>query len=58
MRETVTSKAEAIRKRLVAETEGTAASVTERMGIPAAMLLIGFLAFIGYPAIAVIFESR
>jgi len=58
VRDTVTSKAEAIRKRLVAETEGTAASVTERMGVPAAMLLIGFLAFIGYPAIAVIFESR
>ena len=58
VRETVTSKAEAIRKRLVSETEGTAASVTERMGVPAAMLLIGFLAFIGYPAIAVIFESR
>ena len=58
VRETVTSKAEAIRRRLVSEIEGTAASITERMGVPAAMLLIGFLAFIGYPAIAVIFESR
>lgn len=58
VRETVTSKAEAIRRRLVSEIEGSAASITERMGVPAAMLLIGFLAFIGYPAIAVIFESR
>lgn len=58
VRDTVTSKAEAIRRRLTAETEGTAASVTERMGVPAAMLLIGFLAFIGFPAIAVILESR
>ncbi len=58
VRDTVTSKAEAIRKRLVSETEGSAASITERMGVPAAMLLIGFLAFIGYPAIAVIFESK
>lgn len=58
VRDTVTSKAEAIRRRLTAETEGTAASVTERMGVPAAMLLIGFLAFIGYPAIAVILESK
>ncbi len=58
VRETVTSKAEAIRRRLVSEIEGSAASITERMGVPAAMLLIGFLAFIGYPAIAVIFESK
>jgi len=58
VRETVTSKAEAIRRRLVSEVEGSAASITERMGVPAAMLLIGFLAFIGYPAIAVIFESK
>ncbi|MGH9187786.1 MAG: type II secretion system F family protein [Acidimicrobiales bacterium] len=58
VRETVTSKAEAIRKRLTAETEGTAASVTERMGVPAAMLLIGFLVFIGYPALAVIFQAK
>jgi Flp pilus assembly protein TadB len=58
VRDTVTSKAEAIRKRLTAETEAAAASVTERMGVPAAMLLIGFLLFIGFPAVAVIFASK
>jgi Flp pilus assembly protein TadB len=58
VRATVTSKAEAVRKRLSTEIETAAASVTERMGVPVAMLLIGFLLFIGYPAIAAIFESR
>jgi Flp pilus assembly protein TadB len=56
VRDTVSSKAKAIRERLTAEAERTAASVTERMGIPATLLLLGFIVFLGFPAIAVLFE--
>ena len=56
VRETVTSKAKAIRERLTSEAERSAASVTERMGIPATLLLLGFIVFLGFPALAVLFE--
>ena len=56
VRDTVTSKAKAIRERLTADAERSAASTTERMGIPATLLLFGFVVFLGFPAIAVLFE--
>lgn len=56
VRETVNSKAKAIRERLTADAERSAASITERMSIPATLLLLGFVVFLGYPAIAVLFE--
>lgn len=57
VRDTVRSKAKAIRERLTADAERSAASTTERMGIPATFLLLGFILFLGFPAIAVLFES-
>jgi Flp pilus assembly protein TadB len=57
VRDTVRSKSKAIRERLTAEAERAAAGVTERMGIPATFLLLGFLVFLGYPAMAVFLES-
>lgn len=56
VRDTVSSKARAIRERLTSEAERSAASVTERMGIPATLLLLGFIVFLGFPALAVLFE--
>jgi tight adherence protein C len=56
VRDTVGSKAKAIRERLTSEAERAAASVTERMGIPATLLLLGFIVFLGFPALAVLFE--
>ena len=56
VRDTVTSKAKAIRERLTADAERSAAATTERMGIPATLLLLGFMVFLGYPAITVLFE--
>lgn len=56
VRETVRSKAKAIRERLTADAERFAASITERMGIPATLLLLGFILFLGFPAIYVLFE--
>ena len=55
VRDTVGSKAKPIRERLTSETERSAASTTERMGIPATFLLFGFILFLGFPAIAVLF---
>ena len=56
VRETVRSKAKAIRERLTADAERASATVTERMGVPATLLLLGFIVFLGYPAIAVLFQ--
>lgn len=57
VRDTVASKAKAIRERLTGNAERDAASVTERMGIPATLLLLGFMVFLGYPALYVLFEQ-
>ncbi|MEY2422047.1 MAG: tight adherence protein [Acidimicrobiaceae bacterium] len=57
VRETVSSKARSMRERLVADAERDAGATTERMGIPATMLLFGFVFFLGYPAIAVLFGN-
>ena len=41
----------ALRGHQVAETESAAEAATERMTIPVAVLLFGFLVFIAYPAV-------
>jgi tight adherence protein C len=57
--ETVAAKARSIRERLVADIERDAASATERMAIPGAMLMVGFLWFIAFPALYLILvEAR
>ena len=52
----VSAKARTIRERIIAETEQTAAAVTERMSLPGVLMALGFLVFIGYPALAVLFR--
>jgi tight adherence protein C len=56
IKELVGSKARTIRDRLTSEVERTAASTTERMGIPATFLLLGFIIFLGFPGIAILFR--
>lgn len=56
VREMIGSKARTIRERLTSDAERNAASITERMGIPATFLLLGFILFLGFPAIAVMFK--
>ena len=56
VRETVSAKARTIRERITAETEQSAAAVTERMSLPAVLMVIGFLVFLGYPAVTVLFS--
>jgi Flp pilus assembly protein TadB len=55
--ETVAAKARSIRERLISDIERDAASATERMAIPGAMLMIGFLWFIAFPALYMILEE-
>jgi tight adherence protein C len=56
VRDTVSAKARTIRERIIAETEQAAAAVTERMSLPGVLMAMGFLLFIGYPALAVLFR--
>lgn len=57
VRDTVASKARSIRERLVTDAEKKAGAATERMAIPGAMLLIGFLWFLTYPALFLILQQ-
>lgn len=57
VRDTVASKARSIRERLVSDAEKRASAATERMAVPVAMLMIGFLWFLTYPALAVILQQ-
>lgn len=52
IRLSLAAKADSLRGHQVAETEASAEAATERMTIPVAVLLFGFLVFIAYPAIA------
>jgi tight adherence protein C len=56
VRVTVAAKARTIRERITAETELTEAAVTERMSLPSILLVLGFLIFLGYPAVHAMFQ--
>jgi len=52
IRASLVAKADSLRAQQVSETEAEADRVTERMALPVAMLLFGFLCFLGYPAVS------
>lgn len=52
VRHSVAAKATALRARALAEAEAAAESASERMSVPTVMLLVGFVIFVGYPAVA------
>jgi Flp pilus assembly protein TadB len=52
IRASLAAKADTLRGHQVAETEASAEAATERMTVPVAVLLFGFLVFIAWPAIA------
>ena len=52
VRSTLAAKAASIRRHELAEAEAEANAVTERLFLPGALLLVGFLLFLGYPAVA------
>jgi Flp pilus assembly protein TadB len=51
IRASLAAKADSLRGHQIAETEAAAEVATERMTIPVAVLLLGFLVFIAYPAV-------
>jgi Flp pilus assembly protein TadB len=54
IRQSLAAKADTLRAHQVAETEAEAEAATERMTLPVVVLLLGFLVFLAYPAIAAI----
>lgn len=52
IRASLAAKADTLRGHQVAETEAAAEAATERMTVPVAVLLLGFLLLISYPAVA------
>lgn len=51
IRASLAAKADTLRGHQIAETEAAAEAATERMTVPVAVLLFGFLVFIAYPAV-------
>lgn len=51
IRASLAAKADTLRGHQVAETEASAEAATERMTVPVAVLLFGFLVFVAYPAV-------
>ncbi|HEY8546849.1 MAG TPA: type II secretion system F family protein [Acidimicrobiales bacterium] len=51
IRSSLIAKADSLRAQQIVETEGEAESATERMALPVALLLLSFIAFLGYPAV-------
>ncbi|MFD4636889.1 type II secretion system F family protein [Lentzea sp. NPDC058436] len=51
IRSSLASKAAALRTRELTDSEGEARAATERMSLPLVLLMLGFLVFIGYPAL-------
>jgi Flp pilus assembly protein TadB len=54
IRASLAVKADTLRARQIAQTEAAAEATTERMNIPTAVLLLGFLLFIVFPAVTAI----
>jgi hypothetical protein len=51
IRQSLTARSASLRRHEQAEAESSANAMTERLFLPGALLLIGFLLFIGYPAV-------
>lgn len=56
VRDTVAAKARTIRERITTDTETDAAAATERMSLPSVLLVVGFLVFLGFPAVDAVFQ--
>jgi tight adherence protein C len=52
VRSTLAAKAASIRRHDLSDAESEANTLTERLFVPGALLLVGFLLFVGYPAVA------
>jgi Flp pilus assembly protein TadB len=57
VRRSLAAKAASLREHEVAEAESAAAAVTERLVLPVGLLLLGFVLFLGFPALLRVFAS-
>jgi Flp pilus assembly protein TadB len=57
VRRSLTAKAASLRQHEVADAETAAAAVTERLVLPVGLLLLGFVLFLGFPALLRVFSS-
>jgi Flp pilus assembly protein TadB len=57
VRASLSARARALRVKGLADVEETAQAASERMSLPVILLLCGFVAFIGYPAIVRVMEG-
>lgn len=57
VRDSLATKADALRTQQMAETEAQAEAATERMTLPVALLLACFLVLLGYPAVVMISQT-
>lgn len=51
VRSSLEARAEALRARDLTEREGEAEAATERMAVPSVLLVVGFVIFVGFPAV-------
>jgi len=51
VRTSIAAKARAIRTRGLSDAEGAAQAASERMSLPIVLLMVGFVVFLGYPAV-------
>ena len=57
VKQSLVAKAKSVRVRGMAELESAAAAQTEQMVMPMTVLMMGFLVFIGYPAVTLVMTS-
>jgi Flp pilus assembly protein TadB len=51
VRRSISAKARSIRTRALADAESAAQAASERMSLPIVLLMVGFVVFLGYPAV-------
>lgn len=54
VRNSLTTRAGAVRERHLSQVEADAQAATERMGLPMVLVFVGFIALLGYPALSLI----
>lgn len=57
IRASLTARAATVRHHRLTDTESRAAQATERMSLPVVILMVGFLIFLGYPAVTTILSD-
>jgi tight adherence protein C len=57
VRASLSAKARAMRQRSLADVEAAAQSASERMSLPVVLLMLGFIAFLGFPALQQVLQG-